>query len=65
MVSPGWLVEGTDLSDIVEKLEHCAATSLRWAEINAIRFERSKAEAILFSLQRKHRRCDRGTRVGD
>ena len=26
-----WLVEGTDLNDVVSKLERCAAASLQWA----------------------------------
>ena len=32
---------------------------------NVVRFETSKTEAIIFSRQRRHRRCDRGVRVGD
>ena len=59
-----WLVEGTDLSDVVNKLERCAAASPRWADDNAIRFETSKTEAILFSRRRSHRRYDRSIRAG-
>ena len=59
-----WLVEGTDLNDVVSKLERCAAASLQWASCNAVRFETSKTEAVLFSKRRKHRRCDRDIRVG-
>ena len=45
------VVEGTDVNDVIEKLERFAATSLAWADNNAVRFERSKTEAILFSSQ--------------
>ena len=51
--------------DVVAKLEGCARASLRWVESNAVRFETAKTEAILFSRKRKHRRCQRGIRVGD
>ena len=60
-----WIVEGYDISEVASKLEKCAAASLRWAEDNAVRFETSKTEAILFSRKRKHRQCQRGIRVGD
>ena len=56
---------GTSLDDVVNKLGRCADVSLRWANGSAVRFETSKPEAILFSRQRKHRRCDRGVQVGD
>ena len=59
-----WVVEGTDVDDVVEKLERCAAASLEWAGDNAVRFEESKTEAILFSKRRRHRRCRREIRVG-
>ena len=57
------IVEGYDVEEVAGKLERCAATSLAWAENNAVRFETSKTEAILFSRRRKHRRCQRGIRV--
>ena len=60
-----WVAEGVDLEDMVRKLEGCAATSLQWAEDNAVRFETSKTEAVLFSRRRQHRRCGRAIRVGD
>ena len=53
-----WLVEGTDLNDVVSKLERCGAASLQWADSNAVHFETSKTEATLFSKRRKHHRCD-------
>ena len=37
-----WVVEGTDLNDVIAKLEGCARASLEWAEDNAVRFETSK-----------------------
>ena len=49
-----WVVEGTDLNDVIAKIEGCARASLEWAEDNAVRFETSKAEAILFSRIQKH-----------
>ena len=58
-----WVVEGTDVDDVVEKLERCAAAGLEWAGDNAIRFEESKTEAILFSKRRKHKRYRRAIRV--
>ena len=54
---------GHDLSDVVDKLERCAAASLQWVDNNAVRFETSKTEAILFPKKRKHRRCDRTIRA--
>ena len=59
-----WVVEGTDVDDVVSKLERCAQASLEWADNNAVRFEESKTEAILFSNRRKHRQCRREIRVG-
>ena len=49
-----WVVKGVDLDDMAQKLEGCAAASLRWANDNAVRFETSKTEAILLSKKRKH-----------
>ena len=58
-----WLAEGVDLDDVIRKLERCAEASLRWADSNAVRFETTKTEAILFSRKRKHHQCHRGVRV--
>ena len=55
--------EGTDLADVISKLERYADATLRWADSNVVRFETPKTEAILFSRQRKHQRCGRGVRV--
>ena len=52
------------MDDVVGKLERCTAASLKWADSNAVRFEESKTEAILFSKRRKHKRCRREIRVG-
>ena len=57
-----WAVEGTGLDEVVDKLEKCVAASLHWAERNAVKFETSKTEAILFSCQQRHQQC---IRVGD
>lgn len=54
-----WAVEGTGLDEVVGKLEKCAAASLHWAERNAVKFETSKTEAILFSRQQRHQQCIR------
>ena len=59
-----WVVEGTDVDDIFEKLERCAAASLEGAGDNAVRFEESKTEAFLFSKRRRHKQCRWEIRVG-
>ena len=59
-----WIVKGYDLDDVARKLERCAEASLEWGEHNAVRFETTKTEAILFSRRRKHRRTQMGVRVG-
>ena len=58
------VVEGTDVDDVVSKLERCARASLEWADNNAVRFEETKTEVILFSNGRKHRKRRREIRVG-
>ena len=50
-----WLVEGRDVGEVVQKLEGRAAASLEWARGNAVCFETSKTEAILFSRRRAHK----------
>ena len=60
-----WVVEGVDLDDVAQKLEGCAAASLRWANDNAVCFETSKTEAILLSKKRKHQQNNRAIRVGN
>ena len=60
-----WIVEGYDVDDVATKLEQCARASLEWANGNAVRFETTKAKAILFSRRRKHRRCQRGIQVDE
>ena len=52
------------MDDVVRKLERCAQASLEWADNNAVRFEETKTEAILFSNRRRHRKCRREVRVG-
>ena len=59
-----WIAEGANVDEVVEKLERCAEASLRWADSNAVRFEESKTEAILFSNRRRNRQCRREIRVG-
>ena len=59
-----WIVEGTSIDGVAGKLERCATASLQWADNNAVRFEASKTEAVLFSKRRKHRRCKSDIRVG-
>ena len=62
-----WVVEGTgtDIDDVISKLELCAAANLQWADDNAVRFETSKTEATLFPRRKRHRQCTWGARVGD
>ena len=42
-----WVVVGGNANEVIQRLERCAAASLRWAENNAVRFETSKTEAVL------------------
>ena len=44
-----WVAEGRNLDEVVHKLEKCAELSLSWAKDNAVSFETSKTEAILFT----------------
>lgn len=44
-----WLAEGASIDEVVQRLEQCAKASLEWASNNAVLFETSKTEAILFS----------------
>ena len=62
-----WRAEGQNIDEVVRKLEQYAATSPRWADNNAVRFETSKTEAMLFSRRRKHWRAKakKAIRVGD
>ena len=60
-----WIAEGANVDEVVDRLERCAKASLRWADSNAVRFEESKTEAVLFSNRRRHRQCRREIRVGD
>ena len=59
-----WVAEGRNLDEVVHKLERCAELSLSWAKDNAVSFETSKTEAILFTRKRKHRHCNRTIQVG-
>ena len=62
-----WFFEGGSVEEVTRGLEERAAESLRWAESSAVRFETSKAEAILLSRRRGHgrgRAC-RAIQVGD
>ena len=45
-------------------MERCAVASPEWADNNAVRFEASKTEAIIFFKRRSHHRCEREARVG-
>lgn len=56
-----YVVEGTDLDDVVRKLEQWVAASLRWTDNNAVRFETPNTKAISFSRRRRHRHCERGS----
>ena len=49
----------------MNKLEQCAAASPEWADDNAVRFETSKTEAILFSRKTSHRRCSSAKAIGN
>ena len=60
-----WLVEGDSVGEVVHRLEQCALATLEWASSNAVCFEETKTEAILFSKKRSRRRCTAAIRVGD
>ena len=62
-----WLAVGEDVGLLVRTLERCARWSERWAKDNAVEFETSKTEAILFSRKRKHwkKRAEARIRVGE
>ena len=60
-----WVVEGADVGEAVRRLEQCTAATLEWASCNAVRFEETKTEAILFSKKKSHHRCNAPIRVGD
>ena len=60
-----WLVEDRDVGEVVQRLERYAAASLTWADGNAVRFEMSKTEAVLFSRRKAHQLCRAPIRVGD
>lgn len=46
-----WIVEGDNIGEVVQRLERCAAASLRFVEGNAVRFE---TETMLFLRKKKH-----------
>ena len=48
-----WVIGGTDLDDVVGKLERCAAASLKLAGDNTARFKESKTETILFGTAKE------------
>ena len=60
-------MEGTSVEEVAQGLQWCTKESLRWAEGNAVRFEVTKAEAVLLSKRRSHGRekRERSVRVGD
>jgi len=62
-----WLAVGEDVGLLVRTLERYARWSERWAKDNAVEFETSKTEAILFSRKRKHwkKRAEARIRVGE
>jgi ribonuclease HI len=49
-----WLAVADNVGELVGKLEECARQSIGWAEANAVRFETSKTEAILFTRNRRY-----------
>ena len=57
-----WFATGTNVNAIRERLEMCARESILWGERNAVRFEKSKTEALLLSKKRGIRE-ERGVEV--
>jgi hypothetical protein len=49
-----WLIEAPSIPQLIRKIEKCARLCQAWAQRNAVRFETSKMEAILLSMNTKH-----------
>jgi hypothetical protein len=47
---------GSDVSQVVRKLESCARESIDWVERQELEFDTAKTEAALFTRRRGHKK---------
>ena len=47
-----WVIEGEDAAEFAQRLQRCAAETIRWMKVYACQFEVETTEAILFNPQR-------------
>jgi len=52
----GWVATGSNVNQVVTKLEQCAAKSIEWASRWGLQFDTVETEAALFSRRRGHRK---------
>jgi len=52
----GWAATGSDVNQVVRKLEACARESIDWAERRELEFDTAKTEAVLFTRRRGHKK---------
>jgi hypothetical protein len=50
----GWVATGSNINQVVSKLEECAAKSIAWASRRGLQFDTAKTEAALFTHRRGH-----------
>jgi hypothetical protein len=52
----GWVATGSDVNQVVTKLERCAAKSIEWASRRGLQFDTANTEAALFMHRRGHKK---------
>jgi hypothetical protein len=52
----GWVATGSNVNQVVTKLEECAAKSIEWASRRGLQFHTAKTEAALFTHRRGHKK---------
>jgi len=50
----GWVATGSNVNQVVTKLEECSAKSIEWASRRGLQFDTAKTEAALFTRRRGH-----------
>jgi hypothetical protein len=50
----GWVATGSDVNDVLWRLERCAAKSIEWASRHGLHFVTAKTEVSLFTRRRGH-----------
>jgi len=66
----GWVATGSNVNQVVTKLEECAAKSIEWASQRGLQYDTAKTEAALFTRRRGYKKHLEPTltakiRVGD